>query len=557
MPLKTSLTSYSEGWAWHGEFTMTDELLTAFSQLTGDLNAMHMDSTTARAYPYRQRVAHGMLSVSALLLSTPLADGKNVIKKLSGRFNNPVFVNDLVTIDLAWLASDTLTATQSFSYTIRTSSVKDIAAYGEIALAPGQSENGSEKPSRSLVTTPLAENALELAQITRCLSENFSFIVAPDLLNQWINLLKSRGHFSSLPDEKITPSAELAATLLTSTLVGMRLPGRLATFLDFAFSFPAPLAPLTAYELKGTVDYISAANQIIIENVRIYVKNTTQNPAPLMQGKVTVKMNEPSQAAPAMQDLNTDMGLKGKTVLITGASRGIGATTARLFACYGANVIVNYHQSQTAAEAVVKDINTAGPGRALAIKADVSQREEVKALFAQARQAFGPVDILVNNAVGDFIPIAFPALTWDRLQQDLEVVVKGAFNCCQEAIPGMIQNKGGRIINVITIATETPPLNQAKYVIAKSALVGLTRSLAVEMAAHNILANMVLPGMVETDLTKTIAPAIREKIKNHIPLARHTSTVDVAKAIVTLASALTPYTTGQKILVTGGLPPFI
>ena len=135
--------------------------------------------------------------------------------------------------------------------------------------------------------------------------------------------------------------------------------------------------------------------------------------------------------------------------------------------------------------------------------------------------------------------------------------VKGAFNCCQEAIPSMIQQKQGRIINVVTIATETPPPNQSKYVIAKSALVGLTRSLASELAGHNILVNMVLPGMVETDLTKTIPPAVRDKIRNYIPLARHASTVDVAKAIVTLASSLTPYTTGQKILVTGGLPPFI
>ena len=551
MPHNASI--FQDGWTWHSTLTISDRLVNAFSQLTGDTNALHMDSTAARAFPYRQRVAHGMLPVSLLLLSEPLASAHTVIQKISGRFNHPILIGDTVTLDLALMTRNPVGQTQTFSYTIKTSSIRETATYGEFTIASGEHTSGTERPTASLITTPLTENTLTFKAVSKGQSETIPFVITPERLNEWTKILGENGHFAALPTDTGTTSPELAATLLSSTLVGMRLPGRLATFLDFSFNFQAPLAVRTAYSLTGTIDFISASSQIIVENVNICDKNTSHH---LMQGKLTVKMNEPSRPSPTMKDLSTDMGLKGKTVLITGASRGIGATTARLFACHGANVIVNYYKSQAEADAVVQDI-TANGGKALAVKADVTQRDEVHALFEQARNAFGEVDILVNNAVGDFLPIPFNALTWERLQQDIDIIVKGAFNCCQEAIPAMIQKQQGRIINVVTIATETPPPNQSKYVIAKSALVGLTRSLATELAGHNILVNMVLPGMVETDLTKTIPPAIRDKIKSYLPLARHTSTVDVAKAIVTLASSLTPYTTGQKILVTGGLPPFI
>lgn len=545
---------FPDGWTWQAKLTIDEVLLDAFSRLTGDVNALHMDSTAARVFPYRQRVTHGMLPVSVLLLTGPLCSPGIILRKISGRFNHPVFIGDTITLDLALMNTETGTNTRTFSFTVLTSSVRGNATYGEITIGTGNAPaSGKEQPTTSLVSVPLDENTLELTSLAKGTSQDIPFVLSANLLSEWTALLNTRGACSQPVTDHGAPSPDLGAVLLSSTLVGMRLPGRLATFLDFTFTFQSPLALLTAYALKGTIEFVSAANQIVIENVSIYDKNTSHN---FMQGKITVKMNETSRPAPLMNDLSTDLGLKGKTVLITGASRGIGATTARLFACHGAHVIVNFLKSEAEAQTVVADIVSNG-GKAVAIKADVRRPEEVNEMFVQARKHFGDVDILVNNAVGDFLAIPFQALTWERLQQDIDIIVRGAFNCCQEAIPAMIQKKAGRIINLGTIATETPPSSQSKYVIAKSALVGLTRSLAVELAGHNILVNLVMPGMVETDLTKTIAPAIREKIKNHIPLARHTSTVDVAKAILTLASSLTPYTTGQKILVTGGLAPFI
>ncbi len=551
----SGLRFFPEGWTWQAKLVITSQMLDAFSRLTGDVNALHMDHAAAAAFPYRQRVAHGMLPVSVLLLAEPLTRPTAVISHISGRFNSPVFLDDTVTVTLALLATNPAANTQTFSFSVQTSSVNNNATYGELTLEFNASRPpvGREQETISLATTCLTENTLAFSAITKGQSEQFPFTLTLTAITAWTSLLRLHTRCAEPTPDTREFSPELGAALLSSTLAGMRLPGRLATFLDFSFHFPVPLTIAAAYTLQGTVDFISASHQIIVENIVICDKNTTSLS---MNGKITVKMNEPSLPGPTMNDLTTDPGLKGKTVLITGASRGIGATTAKLFACYGANVIVNYLRNQAEADAVVRDI-TAHGGRAMAIKADVSRREDVKALVDQARVASGGIDILVNNAVGDFIPVPFQALTWERLQQDIDIIVKGAFNCCQETIPAMIQKKAGRIINVITLAVETPPPNQAKYVIAKSALIGLTRSLAVELAPHHILVNMVLPGMVETDLTKTIAPAVRDKIRDRIPLGRHPTTIDVAKAIVTLASELTPYTTGQKILVTGGLPPFI
>jgi len=121
----------------------------------------------------------------------------------------------------------------------------------------------------------------------------------------------------------------------------------------------------------------------------------------------------------------------------------------------------------------------------------------------------------------------------------------------------MMENKGGKIVNIGTIATDNPPANQAKYVVSKSALVGLTRSLAVEFAAHNIQINMVVPNFVETDLTKHIAKMFVEKIKNDTPMKRLALANDVAKAVVFLASSQASFTTGQRIMVTGGAAPFL
>ena len=178
-------------------------------------------------------------------------------------------------------------------------------------------------------------------------------------------------------------------------------------------------------------------------------------------------------------------------------------------------------------------------------------------MVEEARRRYGAIQVLVNNAVRDYRPIPFLKLSWDEVQLDLDVIAKGAFNCCREVIPAMIESGAGKIINISTVAVDNPPPEQIKYVLAKSALVGLTRGLAAEFAARNIQVNMVVPSFVETDLVAHIGEGFRSKMAQDTPMQRHASPVDVAKAVLFLASAHASFTTGQKIMVTGGGAPYL
>jgi 3-oxoacyl-[acyl-carrier protein] reductase len=307
--------------------------------------------------------------------------------------------------------------------------------------------------------------------------------------------------------------------------------------------------------LRGTISHISRSTRIIKKNLVVQGGDAA---TPLMRGKAAVLVNKPAQSMPTMDELKAsamEWGLAGKVVLVTGASRGIGETTAKLFALHGSKVIVNYHRGADDAARVVKEICDAG-GDAIAVGADITQSGEVAALVERAVARYGPPDVLVNNAVRDFRPSPFLSLSWEEVQKDLDVIAKGAFLCCQHTIPFMLQRGGGKIINISSVATDNPPPNQTKYVMAKSALVGLTRSLSIEFAAKNILVNLVVPNFVETDLVTHIQQGFRKKMAEETPLRRHATPIDVARAVVMLASSHSSFTTGQKVMVTGGGPPY-
>jgi 3-oxoacyl-[acyl-carrier protein] reductase len=277
-----------------------------------------------------------------------------------------------------------------------------------------------------------------------------------------------------------------------------------------------------------------------------------------VKGRLAALMAEPVRSMPALTELRAsalDPGLAGRVVVVTGASRGIGETIAKLFALHGARVVVNYFRGAADADRVVGEI-TADGGEAVAVAADVSRPEQVEALFGAALARFGRVDVLVNNAARDFRPIPFGQLTWDEIQRDIDVIAKGAFLCCQRAVPLMLAQGGGKIVNISTVAVDDPPPDQTKYVMAKAALVGLTRSLSRELAGRNIQVNMVVPNFVETDLVAHVPEGFRKRIAEATPMGRNASPVDVAQAVVFLASSFASFTTGQKIMVTGGGAPY-
>ena len=264
-------------------------------------------------------------------------------------------------------------------------------------------------------------------------------------------------------------------------------------------------------------------------------------------------------AMPSLERLRAEAmatGLQGKVALVTGASRGLGETIAKLLSLHGCRVAVNYYKSQSHAERVVREIEAAG-GQAFAVQANVADEEQTRQMVSTITGRWGRIDVLVNNAIDDAKPVEFAKLAWSDIEKTFDVTIRGAFNCCKAVIPSMLRSGGGKIVNIGTLATDNPAPNQLKYVVAKSALVGLTRSLAVDYAAANVQINIVSPGVVETDLIGHIPEAYRTRIAQDTPMKRNATPMDVAQTVVYLASRQSGFTTGQKLMVTGGAPPFL
>jgi 3-oxoacyl-[acyl-carrier protein] reductase len=345
----------------------------------------------------------------------------------------------------------------------------------------------------------------------------------------------------------------LAATLLLSTLVGMRLPGRRATFTGFALDFARDLAVGEAAVLEGTVTKVSAAAETLIAAVRIEAGGDE-----VAAGEIRALVNPPPRRMPGAMEIrqrHLDLGLAGKTVVVIGASRGIGETAAKLFAMHGAVVVVHYFRGEADAEAIVADIEAAG-GRAHALGCDIRDEAAVTAFFAAVAEATGGVDVLVNNAVMDFTPQPLAGLAWGDIARELDVSLKGLHACCRAAIPLMQARGGGKIVNVSSIATDQPVKGQAKYITAKSAVEGYTKSLAVELARDDIQVNLVVPAMTETDLLASIPSDFIRRIGSARAARRNLRPIEVAQAMVYLASGWAGGLSGQKLVLNLGEPPF-
>ncbi len=245
-----------------------------------------------------------------------------------------------------------------------------------------------------------------------------------------------------------------------------------------------------------------------------------------------------------------------KTMLITGAGRGIGAATALLAAERGFAVAVNYNQNKEAAESVVSKIRATG-GRAKAFQADVSREEDIVRLFGEVDAAFGNLTSVVNNA-GILEPqCRLENITWQRLQRIFEVNTLGIFICCREAVKRMSPRyggNGGTIVNVSSIASRTgAPFEYIDYAASKGAVDSLTIGLAKELAGENIRVNAVRPAFIYTDIHASGGEPERiERIKETIPLKRGGLAGEVAEAVLWLAGEQSSYSTGIFIDVTGG-----
>jgi|YNPNPStandDraft_1061719.scaffolds.fasta_scaffold00202_4 glucose 1-dehydrogenase len=247
------------------------------------------------------------------------------------------------------------------------------------------------------------------------------------------------------------------------------------------------------------------------------------------------------------------MKLKGKTAVVTGGSRGIGRAIALACAREGAAVVVNYVAAASAAEQVVAAIRAAG-GRAVAVRGDVQDLSQHDRILSPAVEQFGALDILVNNAGiarrQPFLEATPPA--WEEI---IGVNLKGVYFLSQAAARLMIPRGGGKMINISSVHDTHPMPGNSIYCIAKAGLVMLTRSLAVELAAHGIQVNCVSPGAVATDENRDrlADPAYREKVLSKIPCRRIGAVEDVTGAVILLASSESDYITGVTLYVDGGM----
>ncbi len=521
------------------------ELMDAFAAFSGDRSPLHMDPAHGRRSMFGGNVVHGMLPL--MFLSRLLPPGPGRITRIQGRFLKPVFPGDAITLTCTHEPVEGGDRKVLFEV-LRSGTV---ATRGSLVLSEDKStRNRIDAPARGLLTGPIAIAEHHFASLSPGMRTDLPFRWAGEQMAAYRDLL------ALVPDagtDEFADPGTFAALAMLSTLVGMRMPGRTATFQEFGLDLHT-VFPTGDGQLIAEVAFCSAATSTITQDIRF-----TSEHGPVATGKISVHVAPPPFKTPTMEELGesgTGFGLKDQVVLITGASRGIGATTAKLFALHGARVVINYRASTEEADAVVRDIRAYG-GQAMAAEADVTDAGAVARMVREVEQAWGPVDVLVNNAAGNFRPIPFLETRWEQVRDDIDTILQGAFNSAQAVIPGFIAKGGGRIVNVSTIAVETPPAQQTKYVLAKSALNGLTRSLAVEFADRGVRVNMVVPSFVETDLTSGHSRVAVNQLKAASPMKRLATARDVADAILFLASPRSGYTTGQKLLVTGGLAPFL
>ncbi|MGD2016141.1 MAG: 3-oxoacyl-ACP reductase family protein [Desulfobacterales bacterium] len=246
-----------------------------------------------------------------------------------------------------------------------------------------------------------------------------------------------------------------------------------------------------------------------------------------------------------------DLGLKDKVALITGASRGIGAASAKALAHHGATVIINYINSKDKAEELLDEIKKAG-GKGIECQADVRNQDAVNDMVESTLNEFGKIDVLVNNANINFPIRPFTELTWDQMEAKILGEMKALYNCSQAVLKDMLVRKSGKLIFVSSSLSRFPGFGFSAHAAAKSAMDGMAKVMAMELGPSGITVNVVGPGLTITDATAGQPKEVHEQIAAITPLRRLGMPDDIAGVVLFLASSLSDYLNGEYIPVTGG-----
>ena len=243
--------------------------------------------------------------------------------------------------------------------------------------------------------------------------------------------------------------------------------------------------------------------------------------------------------------------LSGKVVLITGASRGIGAAAAKRLAKGGAAVVINYLQNRDKAAEVLKEVEQSG-GRGMIFQADVTRPEQVEEMARAVDKRFSGVDVLVNNAYFPFEVNPLHQISWEGLEQATRHELAAFYNCARAFIPGMTAKKKGKIIVVSTRLAQQPLPRMGAYAAAKAALEAMANTMAIELGPLGITVNVVTPAFTLTDASAIMPEEFKERVRQTRPLRKHLYPEDVAGTIAFLASEAADMLTGSHILITGG-----
>jgi 3-oxoacyl-[acyl-carrier protein] reductase len=324
----------------------------------------------------------------------------------------------------------------------------------------------------------------------------------------------------------------------------MKIPGPGALWISQSLEFKAPARIGDQLQVIAEVTAKSDSQRIL----ELDIKVVTQNKVVLITGQSKVKVVEFNSSSEKEEKKE----VAKPVVLISGAAKGIGAAIAQKIAIAGYPVAINYNSSVEDAEFVLEEITSKG-GTAAIFKANITDEKQVKSMVQNIENTLGKVGILINNASGVIRNKKFADLDWKDIQDHLDVQIKGSFNLCKAVLPGMEENKTGRIINISSIyADGVPPTQTYDYVLAKAALSSFTKSLAVEFSPKGITVNNIAPGMTETTLISDVPDKTKLVTKMQTPLRRLGHVEDIANVALMLMGDAGNYITGETIRVCGG-----